>query len=142
MGIVFNTVPFFISKSHYREEMNIYEYNSSTINTYSIEDCGGFSLSMESDDYGNLMDISFDRDDFYQIDCDTTLLPFGSINLSGTKTKYNSTPSEFQRCIDVNTKSIILHGIIIRWIGFSVLFQLSNDLQRSVIPDISGGGRS
>ena len=142
MGIVYNTVPFFITKSHCRERMNIYEYNSSTINHYSIEDCGNFSPSMEIDDYGNLTDKNIDIEDFYQIDCNITLVPFGSITVKGTKTKYNSKPTEFERVIDLNKKSIILHGIIIRWIGSSILFQLSNDLRRNVIPDVSGGGKS
>ena len=122
--------------------MNIYEYNSSTINHYSIEDCGNFSLSMEMDDYGNLSGQINDKEDFYQIDCDTTLVPFGSINVKGSKTKYASNPKEFERFVNLNKKSIILHGIIIRWIGSSILFQLSNDLRRNVIPDVSGGGQS
>jgi hypothetical protein len=121
--------------------MNIYEYNSSTINHYSIEDFENFS-SMEIDDYGNLTDITDDKEDFYQIDCNITLVPFGSIHLKGTKTKYNNRLSEFERFVNLNEKSIILHGIIIRWIGFSILFQLSNDLCRNVIPDVSGGGKS
>lgn len=120
--------------------MNIYEYNSSTINHYSIEDCGNFSYSMEVDDYGDLSDEVIHKEDFYQIDCDSTLIPFGSINLRGTKTRYNNKTEEFEKIIDLNKKSIILHGIIIRWFGSSILFQLSNDLRRSVIPDVSGGG--
>jgi hypothetical protein len=122
--------------------MNIYEYNSSTINHYSIEDFQNFSSFVEMDDYGNLTDKINDREDFYQIDCNSTLVPFGSINLKGTKTKYNTRLSEFERVINLNEKSIILHGIIIRWIGYSILFQLSGDLCRNVIPDVSGGGKS
>jgi len=120
--------------------MNIYEYNSSTINHYSIEDCGTFSSSMEMDDFGNLSDSNFDKEDFYQIDCTDTLIPFGFINVKGFKTKYTSNSSEFEAFIGLNKKSIILHGIIIRWVGSSILFQLSNDLRRTVIPDVSGGG--
>lgn len=96
---------------------------------------------METDDYGNLSDQIIDKEDFYQIDCNATLVPFGSINVKGNKTKYNNKPTEFERFIDLNKKSIILHGIIIHWIGSSILFQLSNDLRRSVIPDVSGGGK-
>ena len=134
--------PFFISKSHCREGMNIYEYNSSTINYYSIEDCGQFSHFMEEEDHGNLLDQVIEKQDFYTIDCSKTLIPFGIIKVKTSETKYNSQSNIFEIFVDLNTKSIILHGIIIRWIGFSVLFQLSNDLQRSVIPDISGGGKS
>lgn len=96
---------------------------------------------MEIDDYGNLSEQVNNKEDFYQIDCITTLVPFGSINVKGSKTKYVNSSREFETLIDLNKKSIILHGIIIRWIGSSILFQLSNDLRRNVIPDVSGGGK-
>jgi len=121
--------------------MNIYEYNSSTINHYSIEDCGNFSTSIGIDDYGDLSEQVNNKEDFYQINCITTLVPFGSINVKGSKTKYANSSREFRILIDLNKKSIVLHGIIIRWIGSSILFQLSNDLRRNVIPDVSGGGK-
>jgi hypothetical protein len=97
---------------------------------------------MEEEDHGNLLDQVIEKQDFYTIDCSKTLIPFGIIKVKTSETKYNSQSNIFEIFVDLNTKSIILHGIIIRWIGFSVLFQLSNDLQRSVIPDISGGGKS
>lgn len=96
---------------------------------------------MEIDDYGDLSDQIIDKEDFYQIDCIDTLVPFGFINVKGSKTRYTIKPREFERFVDLNKKSIILHGIIIRWIGCSILFQLSNDLRRNVIPDVSGGGK-
>lgn len=121
--------------------MNIYEYNSSTINEYSHEGFGLINDSYwEMDDLGNLSDEIDLKEDFYQIDCFNTILPFGSIKIKNEKTKYTKTNNEIVRFIDLNHKSIVLNGIILRWIGFSIIFQLCNDLERKVIPDVSGGG--
>jgi len=121
--------------------MNIYEYNSSTINKYSQEDFGILThSSLEMDDFGDLSNSINDSEDFFCVNCKETLIPFGRIKVFNNKTKYFKKISIFEKCIDLNSKSIILYGIILRWIGFSVIFQLSNDLQRKVIPDVSGGG--
>jgi hypothetical protein len=121
--------------------MNIYEYNSSTINTYSKEDFGFLSTSsLEIEDCGNLSNDIIDTQNYYDISCNETLVPFGLITVFGSKTKYIRTRSIFKKYIDLNSKSIILNKVILRWIGFSIIFQLSNDLERNVIPDVSGGG--
>lgn len=123
--------------------MNIYEYNSSTINTYSQEDFGSLTTSSwEIEDCGNLSDNIIDTQNYYDIACNETLVPFGSIKVYGNKTKYTRRTSTFKKYIDINTNSIILHGVILRWIGFSIVFQLSSDLERNLIPDVSGGGES
>lgn len=122
--------------------MNIYEYNSSTINTYSQEDFGSLTTSSrEIDDCGNLFDDVVDSENYYDISCTETVYPFGKIKVFGNKTKYTTRRSIFKKYIDLNVKSIVLNGIVIRWIGFSIIFQLSNDLKRDLIPDISGGGK-
>ena len=122
--------------------MNIYEYNSSTINTYSQEDFGSLTTSSwEIEDCGNLSDNIIDTQNYYDITSNETLVPFGSIKVSGNKTKYTRRTSIFKKYIDLNTNSIILHGVILRWIGFSIIFQLSSDLERNLIPDVSGGGK-
>lgn len=123
--------------------MNIYEYNSSSINRYTQEDFGILTnSSWVVEDCGDLSDAIDHLEDFYCVDCKETLIPFGRIKVSGNKTKYIKSTSLFERYIDLNTKSIVLHGVILRWIGFSIIFQLCNDLERKVIPDVSGGGQS
>lgn len=123
--------------------MNIYEYNSSTINIYTQEDFGSLTTSSwEIEDCGNLSDNIIDTQNYYDITSNETLVPFGSIKVSGNKTKYTRRTSIFKKYIDLNTNSIILHGVILRWIGFSIIFQLSSDLERNLIPDVSGGGES
>ena len=123
--------------------MNIYEYNSSTVNEYSQD---GFGIlddhSWVMDDFGNLSDEVSSNEDFYQIDCNQTIVPFGKLKIKGKETKYIRKTKEFKKFIDLNTNSIIFYGIIIRWIGFSIIFQLSNDSERKLIPDVSGGGLS
>jgi hypothetical protein len=121
--------------------MNIYEYNSSTINEYSQEEFGLLSnSSWETDDCGNLyQEVEFCTD-LYMINCTETLVPFGKLKIFNKTTEYHKKSSIFEKYFDLNFKSIIFSGIIIRWIGFSIIFQLSNDLQRKVIPDVSGGG--
>lgn len=123
--------------------MNTYRYNSSTVNEYSQD---GFGIldnrSWESDDFGNLSDdVSF-SEDFYHIDCNQTIVPFGKIVVKGKETKCTIKTKEFKKFVDLNINAIIFYGIIIRWIGFSIIFQLSNDLERKLIPDVSGGGLS
>ena len=121
--------------------MNIYEYNSSTINAYSQEESGLLTeSSWEVVDCGNLGNTDI-KEDLYTIDCNETLTPFGGVKIGG-KTKYKKNNSIFKRYLDLNSRSIIFNGIVLRWIGFSILFQLSNDMKREVIPDVSGGGVS
>jgi hypothetical protein len=123
--------------------MNIYEYNSSTVNEYSEEDFGVLTTSsLEIEDCGNLSNDLSDIKNYYTITCNETLIPFGSLKVSGSKTKYIRKTILFKKYIDLNSKSIILQGIILRWIGFSIIFQFCNDLERKVIPDVSGGGQS
>jgi len=122
--------------------MNIYVYNSSTINEYSQEDSGFLTESpWEVVDCGNILEHTETKDDFYNITCNETITPFGGVKVGG-KTKYKKNNSIFKRYLDLNSRSIIFNGIVLHWIGFSVLFQLSNDMKRDVIPDVSGGGIS
>jgi hypothetical protein len=122
--------------------MNVYQYNSSTVNTYFQEDFGTITnSSWETDDCGNITNITVDSENHYEIAHNETLIPFGSIKVFGNKTKYTKKTSIFKKYIDLNLKSIIFYGIVLRWIGFSIIFQLSGDLKRKVIPDVSGGGR-
>ena len=123
--------------------MNIYEYNSSTINEYSQADSGFLTdSSWEVIDCGTLVETTESNDDFYDITCNETLTPFGGVKVSGGNTKYKKTNSVFKKYLDLNSRSIVFYGIVLRWVGFSVIFQLSNDAKRDVIPDVSGGGRS
>jgi hypothetical protein len=122
--------------------MNIYEYNSSTINEYTQEDFGILSSSSwVVEDFGDLPEEINHSEDFYLVDCKETLVPFGRIKVSSNKTKYVKKVSLFERYIDLNNRSIVLHGIILRWVGFSIIFQVCSDLERKVIPDVSGGGQ-
>lgn len=122
--------------------MNIYVYNSSTVNEYSQEDCGFLTdSSWEVVDCGNLEGYVDSKEDSYVIDCNETLIPFGGVKVNGGNAKYRKINSVFKKYLDLNSRSIIFYGIVLRWVGFSVLFQLSNDMKREVIPDVSGGGR-
>lgn len=121
--------------------MNIYEYNSSSINEYTQEDFGMLSnSSWVVEDFGNLSKIVNNFEDLYLIECKQTLVPFGNIKIGSSNTKYVKRVSLFERYIDLNIRSIIFHGIILRWVGFSIIFQVCSDLERKVIPDVSGGG--
>lgn len=120
--------------------MNIYSYDSSSINEYSQEDCGLVSTSCEVEDYGNLSDCAEQKEDFYYVDCNETLYPFGSVIIKGSS-KHRHRTSVFKKALDLNLNSIVFYGIIIRWMGYSVMFQMSNSLERIVIPDVSGGGK-
>ena len=122
--------------------MNIYEYNSSTINAYSQADSGLLTeSSWEVVDCGNLDNTDI-QEALYTIDCNEILTPFGGVKVSGGNTKYKKINSVFKKYLDRNSRSIVFYGIVLRWVGFSVIFQLSNDAKRDVIPDVSGGGRS
>ena len=70
--------------------MNIYEYNSSTINEYLTEDCGLLSSSVgDIFDYGNISEIVKETQDFYIVTCSETLYPFGTITIKrNTKSKF------------------------------------------------------
>lgn len=122
--------------------MNIYVYDSSTINEYSADDCGLISSSpMEVLDCGGIVEMSDCVEDCYAISCSETLYPFGSIKLSNFKqTSYKKISSEFVRFENLNKKSIILTGIIITWYGYGTIFEINNGLIRQVVPDVSGGG--
>jgi hypothetical protein len=121
--------------------MNIYEYNSSTINEYSQE---GFGLVndpfLEVEDFGNLSELNLVLENFYYINCSETQFPFGGIRLRCVRAKYSIYTKIHRLYFDLNKKSIIFRGIIINWIGFNIIFELSNDSRRKVIPDVSGGG--
>jgi hypothetical protein len=121
--------------------MNIYEYNSSTINEYSQE---GFGLVndpfLEVEDFGNLSELNLVLENFYYINCSETQFPFGGIRLGCVRAKYSIYTKIHRLYFDLNKKSIIFRGIIINWIGFNIIFELSNDSRRKVIPDVSGGG--
>jgi hypothetical protein len=122
--------------------MNIYEYNSSTINEYLTEDCGLLSSSVRDIfDYGNISEIVKETQDFYIVTCSETLYPFGTITIKrNTKSKFKKVSSGFIRLENLNKKSIIFYGIILTWYGYGTVFELCNGLERQVIPDVSGGG--
>jgi len=122
--------------------MNIYVYNSSTVNEYLTEDCGLLS-SFVGDifDCGNIGEVINETQDFYIVTCSETLIPFGTIKVSKrTSSKTIKESSEFVRLENLNKKSIILSGIIITWYGYGTVFELCNGLERQLIPDVSGGG--
>ena len=122
--------------------MNIYEYNSSTINEYLTEDCGLISSSVGSElDCGNLSGLVKENQDFYSVTCFETLTPFGTIKIKqDTKSKFRKVSSSFIILENLNKKSIIFAGIILTWYGYGTVFELCNGLERQVIPDVSGGG--
>lgn len=122
--------------------MNIYEYNSSTINEYLTEDCGSISSSVSDEiDYGDVSDHTKQNQDFYIITCFETLRPFGTIEIKqNTKSKFRKVSSSFVVLENLNKKSIIFAGIILTWYGYGTVFELCNGLERQVIPDIFGGG--
>jgi hypothetical protein len=122
--------------------MNIYEYNSSTINEYLTEDCGFLSSSVGMDvDYGSISDVVDEIQDCYIVTCSETLRPFGTIKVKqNTKSKFRKVSSGFIKLENLNKKSIIFSGIILTWYGYGTVFELCNGLERQVIPDVSGGG--
>ena len=121
--------------------MNIYVYDSSTINHYLTEDCGLLSSVGEVFDCGNIGEVVNEVENFNSITCSETLSPFGSISIGRNVTsKTSKISSTFIRLEKLNKKSIILTGIIITWYGYGTVFELSNGLERQVIPDVSGGG--
>jgi len=122
--------------------MAIYEYNSSTINEYSSDDCGLIS-SFDDDifDCGELNSDVFDYQDFYVVTCFQTLHPFGSIKIQKTiERNYKKISTEFIVLNRINDKSFLLSRFILFWIGFGTIFEFNNGLERQVIPDVSGGG--
>jgi hypothetical protein len=124
--------------------MNIYEYNSSSINEYLEEDFGSITSSpSENFDCQKLSNNFETVDNYGNITCNETLIPFGSIRIDSSKEKttYKKVSSEAKKFEDINKKSIILHGIVFRWIGFNFIFESNSTLVRQVIPDVSGGGR-
>lgn len=124
--------------------MRIYKYDSSIINQYSIDDCG--SIQSSSNDIFDCGKISnsvdcYDNEDFYEISCNETIKPFGTIKLkSSVETKYRKVSSQFIKLDNLNKKSIIFSGIILIWYGYGTVFEFCNGLERQVIPDVSGGG--
>jgi len=122
--------------------MNIYVYNSSTVNEYLIEDLGFISSSIEClSDYGELETKVSDCQDFYVVTCSETMVPFGSIKIKKeTKSYHKKISKEFVDLIKINDKSLLLSKFILFWIGFGTIFEFSNGLERQVIPDVSGGG--
>jgi hypothetical protein len=122
--------------------MNIYEYNSFTINEYLTEDCGVLSSSVSVGvDYGGISDVAEEIQDSYVVTCSETLQPFGTIKIKqNTKSKSKKVSAEFIKLENLNKKSIIFYGIILTWYGYGTVFELCNGLERQVIPDVSGGG--
>ena len=122
--------------------MNIYVYNSSTINEYSADDCGLISSSpMELFDCGGIVAMCDYVEDCYVISCSESLYPFGSIKISKSeKSTYKKVSVEFVRIENLNKKSIIFYGIILRWYGCGTLFEINKGLIRQLVPDVSGGG--
>lgn len=123
--------------------MNIYNYNSSTINEYLTEDCGVLSSLVGVDvDYGNITDITAETQDFYSVNCSETLRPFGTIKIKqNINSRSKKVSSGFKKLENLNKKSIIFYGIILTWYGYGTVFELCNGLERQVIPDVSGGGK-
>ncbi len=124
--------------------MNIYVYDSSTINEYSEDDCGLIlSSPIEVFDCGKISesDDLFETENYFTIGNSETLYPFGSIKInSSDKVKYKKVCVEFRILDKISKRSILLTGIIITWYGYGTVFELKNGLERQVIPDVSGGG--
>lgn len=123
--------------------MNIYEYNSSSINEYLEEDFGSITSSpSEVFDCQKLSSNLEIVDNCGNITCNETLTPFGTIRIKSSKEKgtYKTISTEARKFEDLNKKSIILYGIVFRWIGFNIIFESNSSLIRQVIPDVSGGG--
>lgn len=124
--------------------MNIYVYDSSTINEYSEDDCGLIlSSPIEVFDCGKITenDNFFETENYFMINDSETLYPFGSIKIkSSDQNVYKKVSFEFIKLENINKKSIILSGIIIRWYGYGTVFEINNGLIRQLVPDVSGGG--
>ena len=124
--------------------MNIYVYDSSTINEYSEDDCGLIlSSPIEVFDCGKICECvdSDGVDNYFTINDVDTLYPFGSIRInSSEKVKYKKVCVEFRKLDEINKRSILLNGMIITWYGYGTVFEFKNGLERQVIPDVSGGG--
>lgn len=124
--------------------MNIYVYNSSTINEYSEDDCGLIlSSPIEVFDCGLINESvdSIDVENYFTINYSETLHPFGSFIIkSSEKISYKKVSTEFRKLDNINKRSIVLNGIIVTWYGYGTVFEFKNGLERQVIPDVSGGG--
>jgi hypothetical protein len=124
--------------------MNIYVYDSFTINEYSEDDCG-LILSSPIDvfDCGKISGSNdlFETENYCTVSNSETLYPFGSIKINSTdKVKYKKVCVEFITLDKISKRSILLTGVIITWYGYGTVFELRNGLERQVIPDVSGGG--
>lgn len=124
--------------------MNIYVYDSSTINEYSEDDCGLIlSSPIEVFDCGKIIDNidCIDTENYFTINNSESLYPFGSIKIkSSEKVKYKKVCVEFRKLDQISKRSILLNGMIITWYGYGTVFEFKNGLERQVIPDVSGGG--
>lgn len=122
--------------------MNIYEYNSSSINEFTQEDSGLItSSSSETFDCG---EISSDKSEIYnysEIIYADTITPFGGVKVSSGETVVKVETLENLLCQKVIKDSLIISKVVINWIGYNFIFETDSNLIRQVVPDESGGGR-
>lgn len=96
-----------------------------------VFDCGKIIENVDIDEVVN----------YFAITNSETLHPFGSLKIKrNPETVYKKVSSEFIKFENINKKSIVLFGIIIRWYGCGTIFEINNGLTRQLIPDDSGGG--
>ena len=120
--------------------MTIYTYDITVQDIYSTEDYGTISSSATlSDDFGvgSLSSTPTSYQDWYSINNSTTQIPFGSINISGTKS-------------EASVKSNLVRGTFVtfgtagkvqgsNWVGFGTVFEIGHGLDRTLRPYISSG---
>lgn len=122
--------------------MNIYEYNSSSINEFIQEDSGLLTTSVsEIFDCGEISSEKIHHENYSEIIYTDTILPFGEIIVSSSEAIIEIKNIEDILYSNVIESSLIISKVIINWIGFNFIFETNSNLIRQVVPDESGGGR-
>jgi len=120
--------------------MAIYIYDNTALDIYSTEDYGTISSAVTvTDDFGvgALSSAPTLAQDWFSINNSTTQVPFGSINISGTKS-------------EASVKSNLVRGTFVtfgtagkvrgsNWVGFGTVFEIGNGLERTLRPYVSSG---
>jgi hypothetical protein len=121
--------------------MNIYEYNSSSINEFTHEDAG-LLISPVSEilDCGEIFSEPSEVDGYSEIIYTDTVTPFGGVNVSSGDTIAVKQTLENLLQQKVVEDSLIISKVVINWIGYNFIFETNSNLIRQVVPDESGGG--